>query len=478
MLNLIPAQVSFWLHRNATPARVQLGVVTVLTMTTLMSSTNSQLPKISYIKSIDVFLGTCFLMVFAALLEYAAVGYIGKRISMRKSKAQNKAKTKEENLRKQQESEIEEANRNLPPQLTNPEMVMYPNSQFIPSNQIIQNAAIGDGTVCASAPTPGLPGSGQGSVLGSHPPGSNQQTSAPCSAGQQQKQTSAPSVPSSVAGQTYAGDQQFSYGQIPCETMLMQGQAVCQHQHPSQHSEQQQQQQQQHQAMYGPCISATCAINGGPHPFAYHLTHPDFYYNYHLQHHLQQQQQQQQQTHQHSTNYATIRRPIVSAGSTGALISSGSPCIGDVTVSGGGSGQSGPLIPVNRIMIHRAQEMRMDMIGQKAFATVQIGGGGGGGSGGGSGSVGGGVGGTLSAARGPGKAGSGMMHRTMFDPVAQRKAEQQLKRVEKLYGFGPSDIDKYSRVVFPVCFVCFNLMYWIIFMHISNLMESDYDGEE
>lgn len=41
-------------------ARVALGVTTVLTMTTLMSSTNAQLPKISYIKSIDVFLGTCF----------------------------------------------------------------------------------------------------------------------------------------------------------------------------------------------------------------------------------------------------------------------------------------------------------------------------------------------------------------------------------------------------------------------------------
>lgn len=59
----IELQVSFWLHRNATPARVALGVTTVLTMTTLMSSTNSQLPKISYVKSIDVYLGTCFVMV-------------------------------------------------------------------------------------------------------------------------------------------------------------------------------------------------------------------------------------------------------------------------------------------------------------------------------------------------------------------------------------------------------------------------------
>ena len=99
-LIVIISWVSFWLHRNATPARVQLGVVTVLTMTTLMSSTNSQLPKISYVKSIDVFLGTCFVMVFAALLEYAAVGYIGKRISMRKNRFQQITKAAEERRKK------------------------------------------------------------------------------------------------------------------------------------------------------------------------------------------------------------------------------------------------------------------------------------------------------------------------------------------------------------------------------------------
>lgn len=42
--------------------------------------------------------------------------------------------------------------------------------------------------------------------------------------------------------------------------------------------------------------------------------------------------------------------------------------------------------------------------------------------------------------------------------------------LNKLYGFTPSDIDKYSRVVFPVCFICFNLMYWIIYMHISDVI--------
>ncbi|KAK5981149.1 Neurotransmitter-gated ion-channel transmembrane region [Trichostrongylus colubriformis] len=48
-------------------------------MTTLMTSTNASLPKVSYVKSLDIFLGMCFFIVFASLLEYAAIGYLMKR---------------------------------------------------------------------------------------------------------------------------------------------------------------------------------------------------------------------------------------------------------------------------------------------------------------------------------------------------------------------------------------------------------------
>ena len=43
-------------------------MTTVLTMTTLISSTNASLPKISYVKSIDAYLAFCFFMVFASLI--------------------------------------------------------------------------------------------------------------------------------------------------------------------------------------------------------------------------------------------------------------------------------------------------------------------------------------------------------------------------------------------------------------------------
>ncbi|KAK5968671.1 Neurotransmitter-gated ion-channel transmembrane region, partial [Trichostrongylus colubriformis] len=64
VLIVVISWVSFWLSRDATPARVALGVTTVLTMTTLMTTTNSAMPKVSYVKSIDIFLGFFTVIIF------------------------------------------------------------------------------------------------------------------------------------------------------------------------------------------------------------------------------------------------------------------------------------------------------------------------------------------------------------------------------------------------------------------------------
>ncbi|KAG8202108.1 hypothetical protein JTE90_010470 [Oedothorax gibbosus] len=47
------------------------------------------------------------------------------------------------------------------------------------------------------------------------------------------------------------------------------------------------------------------------------------------------------------------------------------------------------------------------------------------------------------------------------------------KLPEGLFGILPSDIDKYSRLVFPVIFISFNLTYWIIYLHISDTQNED-----
>ncbi|XP_059163149.1 glycine receptor subunit alpha-2-like [Physella acuta] len=71
--------ISFWLNVNSVPGRVSLGLLTVLTMTTQSSNVNAALPKVSYTKAIDVWMSTCLVFVFAALLEFAVVNVLSRK---------------------------------------------------------------------------------------------------------------------------------------------------------------------------------------------------------------------------------------------------------------------------------------------------------------------------------------------------------------------------------------------------------------
>ncbi|GFN76655.1 glycine receptor subunit alpha-1 [Plakobranchus ocellatus] len=61
--------VSFWLDLEAIPARVSLGVLTVLTLNTHGSHIQSQLPKVSYIKAIDVWSVSSLIFAFSGVLH-------------------------------------------------------------------------------------------------------------------------------------------------------------------------------------------------------------------------------------------------------------------------------------------------------------------------------------------------------------------------------------------------------------------------
>ncbi|XP_064652535.1 glycine receptor subunit beta-like isoform X3 [Lineus longissimus] len=79
ILIVILSWVAFWINIEAIPARVSLGLLTVLTMTTQSSGARQGLPRVSYIKAIDVWMSMCLVFVFTSLLEFAVVNVFSRK---------------------------------------------------------------------------------------------------------------------------------------------------------------------------------------------------------------------------------------------------------------------------------------------------------------------------------------------------------------------------------------------------------------
>ena len=79
LLIVMLSWVSFWLNVNSVPGRVTLGVLSVLTISTQSSSVNRSLPRVSYTKAIDIWMATCLVFVFAALIEFAIANVLTRK---------------------------------------------------------------------------------------------------------------------------------------------------------------------------------------------------------------------------------------------------------------------------------------------------------------------------------------------------------------------------------------------------------------
>jgi len=79
VLIVILSWVSFWINVDASPARVSIGLLTVLTTTTMSSGARATLPRVSYIKAIDVWMIVCLVFVFTSLIEYAVVNVFARK---------------------------------------------------------------------------------------------------------------------------------------------------------------------------------------------------------------------------------------------------------------------------------------------------------------------------------------------------------------------------------------------------------------
>ncbi|XP_023017647.2 histamine-gated chloride channel isoform X1 [Leptinotarsa decemlineata] len=75
-LIVIMSWVSFWIKPEAAPARVTLGVTSLLTLSTQHAKSQAALPPVSYLKAVDAFMSVCTVFVFMALMEYCLVNIV------------------------------------------------------------------------------------------------------------------------------------------------------------------------------------------------------------------------------------------------------------------------------------------------------------------------------------------------------------------------------------------------------------------
>ncbi|XP_063911655.1 glutamate-gated chloride channel alpha isoform X14 [Zophobas morio] len=71
--------ITFWLEWNAVPARVMIGVTTMLNFFTTSNAFRSTLPVVSNLTAMNVWDGVCMCFIYASLLEFVCVNYVGRK---------------------------------------------------------------------------------------------------------------------------------------------------------------------------------------------------------------------------------------------------------------------------------------------------------------------------------------------------------------------------------------------------------------
>eukprot|EP00794_Sanderia_malayensis_P007980 gene7980-8837_t len=105
ILIVLLSWLTFWIDYTATPARVGMGITTVLTIVTMTNSIRNNSPPAGLFTSLDYYLLMCNIFVFAALGEYAIVG-----LTPRTRASNKKTRIKDSNLNLNKSTRTEDYN--------------------------------------------------------------------------------------------------------------------------------------------------------------------------------------------------------------------------------------------------------------------------------------------------------------------------------------------------------------------------------
>ena len=71
--------ITFWLEWSAAPARVVIGVTTLLTFFTTSNGFRTSLPVVARLGAMNVWDAVCMFFIYASLLEFVFVNYVGRK---------------------------------------------------------------------------------------------------------------------------------------------------------------------------------------------------------------------------------------------------------------------------------------------------------------------------------------------------------------------------------------------------------------
>ncbi|KAG8505946.1 Gamma-aminobutyric acid receptor subunit theta [Galemys pyrenaicus] len=94
VLTTIISWISFWMNYESSAARVTIGLTSMLVLNAINSHLRNKLPQVCCIKAIDIYMVVCFFFVFLSLLEYVYINYLfySRRGSRRQLRRQRRAR--------------------------------------------------------------------------------------------------------------------------------------------------------------------------------------------------------------------------------------------------------------------------------------------------------------------------------------------------------------------------------------------------